>query len=61
MIGTPVVAVFPPQRGYALQVARWAPWASPHRIVRADHGWPARVDEALAQLASVELDAADRF
>ena len=51
MIGTPVVAVFPPQRGYALQIARWAPWASPHRLVRADHGWPARVDEALAQLA----------
>ena len=52
MIGTPVVAVFPPQRGYALQIARWAPWAAPHRIVRADHGWPARVEDALAHLAS---------
>ncbi len=50
MVGTPVVAVFPPQRGYALQVARWAPWAAPHRIVRADQGWPARVEDALAQL-----------
>ncbi len=52
MVGTPVVAVFPPQRGYALQVARWAPWAAPHRIVRADQGWPARVEDALAQLVS---------
>lgn len=52
MVGTPVVGVFPPQRGYALQVARWAPWAAPHRIVRADQGWPARVEDALAQLVS---------
>jgi ADP-heptose:LPS heptosyltransferase len=52
MIGTPVVAVFPPQRGYALQIARWAPWAAPHRIVRADHGWPARVEDALAHLTA---------
>jgi ADP-heptose:LPS heptosyltransferase len=50
MTGTPVVAIFPPQRGYALQVARWAPWAAPHRIVRADHGWQARTSDALAQL-----------
>lgn len=50
MIGTPVVAIFPPARGYALQVARWAPWAAPHRIVRSDDGWPARVADALAQL-----------
>lgn len=50
MIGTPVVAVFPPARGYRLQVARWAPWAAPHRIVRADDGWPVRADSALAEL-----------
>jgi ADP-heptose:LPS heptosyltransferase len=50
MIGTPVVAVFPPQRSYALQVARWAPWAAPHRIVRADPGWQARATDALARL-----------
>ncbi|MGC1381816.1 MAG: glycosyltransferase family 9 protein [Candidatus Baltobacteraceae bacterium] len=49
-IGTPVVAVFPPERAYALQVARWAPWAAPHRIVRADEGWPARATDALVQL-----------
>jgi ADP-heptose:LPS heptosyltransferase len=53
MIGTPVVAIFPPQRSYALQVARWAPWAAPHRIVRSDPGWPTRVNDALAYLLSV--------
>jgi ADP-heptose:LPS heptosyltransferase len=52
MVGTPVVAVFPAQRAYALQVARWAPWAAPHRIVRADEGWPARASDALAYLLS---------
>ena len=50
MVGTPVVAVFPPDRRYELQVARWAPWAAPHRVVRADESWPARAGEALVQL-----------
>lgn len=50
MIGTPVVAVFPPDRSYALNVARWAPWAASHRIVRADAGWPVRAGDALVQL-----------
>lgn len=50
MTGTPVVAVFPPQPGYALHVARWAPWAARHRIVRADHGWQVRASDALAPL-----------
>ncbi|MBV8198156.1 MAG: hypothetical protein JO263_08470 [Candidatus Eremiobacteraeota bacterium] len=50
MVGTPIVAVFAPVKKYALQVARWAPWAAPHRIVRADQGWPARAADALAQL-----------
>jgi len=53
MIGTRTVAIFPPQRGYALQVARWAPWAAPHRIVRSGDGWPARATEALAQLLAL--------
>lgn len=53
MIGTPVVAVFPPTAGYALQIARWAPWAAAHRIVRADDGWPARASEALAPLLAI--------
>ncbi len=50
MIGTPVVGVFPRTRHYALQVARWAPWAAPHRIVPADEGWTARAGDALAQV-----------
>ncbi|MBV9264179.1 MAG: hypothetical protein JO324_07630 [Candidatus Eremiobacteraeota bacterium] len=53
MTGTPVVAVFAPVKRYALQVARWSPWAAPHRIVRADSGWPARAADALAQLLSI--------
>jgi len=53
MIGTPVVAVFPPGRGYRLHVARWAPWAAPHRIVRADDGWPVRAEFALAELLAL--------
>lgn len=55
MTGTPVVAVFPPMRRYAAWVARWAPWASLHRIVRADEGWPVRAADALAQLLSRSL------
>jgi ADP-heptose:LPS heptosyltransferase len=50
MLGTPAVGIFPPSRHFALQVARWAPWAAPHRIVRADADWPARAADALAQL-----------
>jgi ADP-heptose:LPS heptosyltransferase len=52
MTGTPVVAIFPPQRDYALYVARWSPWAAPYRIVRADEGWPTKAHDALAQLMS---------
>ncbi|MGA8534451.1 MAG: hypothetical protein WB615_10125 [Candidatus Tumulicola sp.] len=50
MLGTPAVGVFPAEPHFALQVARWAPWAAPHRIVRADEGWPRRVSDALATL-----------
>jgi ADP-heptose:LPS heptosyltransferase len=53
MIGTPVVAVFPPSRDYALQVARWSPWAAPHRVVRAGTGWPVYAGDALAQLLAL--------
>jgi ADP-heptose:LPS heptosyltransferase len=51
-IGTPVVAIFPPSREYDLQVARWAPWAAPHRIVCAQDDWPASASDALAALLS---------
>ena len=50
MVSTPVVGVFPAGRDFALQVARWAPWAARHRIVRAGDGWPARATNALADL-----------
>lgn len=50
MTGTPVVAVFPPMQLYDAWIARWAPWAAPHRIVRADEGWPKRAVDGLAQL-----------
>jgi ADP-heptose:LPS heptosyltransferase len=50
MIGTPVVAVFPPASDFNAQVARWSPWGAPHRIVRADEQWPTRASDALAQL-----------
>lgn len=52
MLGTPIVAVFPPSRHFDLQVARWSPWAATHRIVRANAGWPERCADALAQLLS---------
>jgi ADP-heptose:LPS heptosyltransferase len=50
MIGTPIVAVFPDEPLFEARVARWAPWAAPHRIVRAGSGWPKRAADALAQL-----------
>lgn len=49
-IGTPVVAVFPAQRAFDAQVARWSPWAAPHRIVRAGDAWPPRAARAAAEL-----------
>lgn len=52
MVGTPVVAIFPPSRAYALQVARWSPWAAPHRIVAAGNDLSGRVDDAAAALRS---------
>ena len=52
MVGTPVVGVFPRGPDFAMQVARWAPWGAPHRVVRADEGWPVAANEALANLLS---------
>ena len=52
MIGTPVVGIFPRTRNYVLQVARWAPWAAPHRVLPAGEGWPSRASDALAHLLS---------
>jgi ADP-heptose:LPS heptosyltransferase len=50
MVGTPVVAVFPQQRAFDAQIARWSPWASAHRILRAHDGWPQRAAQAVAEL-----------
>jgi ADP-heptose:LPS heptosyltransferase len=53
IVGTPVVGIFPPGPNFALQVARWAPWAARHRIVCAGESWPAHAADALANLLSV--------
>ena len=50
MLGIPTVAVFPADRDFALQTARWSPWAAPHRIIRADGDWPHAAAESLNEL-----------
>ncbi len=50
MVGTPTVAVFPLTREFALQTARWSPWAAPYRIVPADGNWPEAAAAALSEL-----------
>jgi ADP-heptose:LPS heptosyltransferase len=50
MVGTPTVALFPPIADFALQTARWSPWAAPYRIVRAEGDWPQTAATALSEL-----------
>jgi ADP-heptose:LPS heptosyltransferase len=50
MTGTPVVAIFANSRGVALQTARWAPWAAPHRIVVVHDDAAAAVEAATRAL-----------
>jgi ADP-heptose:LPS heptosyltransferase len=52
MLGTPTVAVFPDSSNFAVQTARWAPWAAPHRIVRASNAddWPRAAASSLCEL-----------
>jgi len=50
MVGTPTVAVFAPMADFALQTARWAPWAAPYRVVMAEADWPAIAIEQLGAL-----------
>ncbi|HEY9085068.1 MAG TPA: hypothetical protein VIN40_03895 [Candidatus Tyrphobacter sp.] len=50
MLGTPTVALFPPQRRFERQIARWHPWAAPYRIVRLENGWPQRALCGLEEL-----------
>ena len=52
MIGTKVVACFG-ARNFALQTARWQPWAAVHRLVKIEHGtWPVVAADALGLLVS---------
>jgi ADP-heptose:LPS heptosyltransferase len=50
MTGTPTVAVFPPITDFALQSARWSPWAARSQIVSAADGWPRTAAHALETL-----------
>lgn len=49
MTGTPTVAVFATQN-FALQTARWSPWASPYRVVKLETAWPVIAADALEDL-----------
>jgi ADP-heptose:LPS heptosyltransferase len=46
MTGTRVVACFSPKH-FALQTARWSPWAAPNRIVKIEEPWPLVAADAL--------------
>lgn len=50
MLGTSVVAVFPPMPQFDRQVARWRPWAAPYRVIRAEGSWPNFAAAALESL-----------
>ncbi|MHB8147700.1 MAG: glycosyltransferase family 9 protein [Vulcanimicrobiaceae bacterium] len=50
MAGTPTVAIFPHGADFALQVARWHPWAAPYRAIEARSGWNDAADDALVEL-----------
>lgn len=49
MVGTPVTAVFAAEH-FAIQSARWSPWAAPYRIVKIEPNWPLIAFDALADL-----------
>jgi len=49
MTGTRVVTCFGPH-DFALQTARWSPWAAPYRIVKIDGLWPLVAADALELL-----------
>jgi ADP-heptose:LPS heptosyltransferase len=50
MVGTPTVAVYRPIRDLDLQIARWAPWAAPHRSISAQDVWSNEVAVSLREL-----------
>lgn len=49
MTGTPVVACFAREH-FALQSARWAPWAAPYRAIAVAEDWPLLAADALESL-----------
>ena len=49
MTGTPAVAVFAPGN-FAVQTARWSPWAAPYGVVKLENDWPAKAGAALDAL-----------
>ncbi|HEY8314682.1 MAG TPA: glycosyltransferase family 9 protein [Candidatus Baltobacteraceae bacterium] len=55
MVGTPVVAAFAPTPAYALQSARWAPWAAPYRNLAMHGAWPIVAADAVDDLLSGRL------
>jgi len=50
MVGTPVAAAFPASPQFALQVARWHPWAAPHHPIRIEPNWPIVAADAIEDL-----------
>ncbi len=50
MLGTPVVAVFPPIPQFDRQVARWRPWAATYEIICAAGEWPQLAAKAIEEL-----------
>ncbi len=49
MTGTRTVAVFA-QKDFALQTARWSPWAAPYKLVEMSGDWPNDAGNALEEL-----------
>jgi ADP-heptose:LPS heptosyltransferase len=49
MTGTPVAACFA-SADFALQTARWAPWAAPYETVKMEGAWPIVAVDAFTEL-----------
>ncbi len=50
ILGTPCVALYESGPDYALQRARWCPWAAPSATLEGNAGWPQRALDSLASL-----------
>lgn len=51
MTGTPVVVCFA-AADFALQTARWSPWAAPYRAVKLEGAWPLVAADAAGEVLS---------